>query len=85
MLVPPIGPDVRAGELDEADATFDETTGEQALPSVDPGRVVPGVHAVELLEVLRLGTDVHEFGHGPLHPEGEFLVSNRGVDGVMTT
>ena len=84
VLVPSVGTHARAGEFDEANASFDESPCEQTLPAVDPRPVVRRVQTVELPRRLRFGRDVHEFGNGPLHPEGEFLIPDRGIDRIVT-
>ena len=60
-------------ELDEADAGFRKTAGEQAV--VGEG-FLAGLGAVEFLDVLRLVGDVHDFRDFRLHAEGHFVLGD---------
>ncbi len=59
--------------MDETNAALGEAAGEQAVGCV---RAVAGLGPVHVQDMLRLVRDVHQFGHGRLHPEGHFVGRN---------
>ena len=74
---------IAAGEFDEADAAFDEASGDEALEGVFGLLRVGAIDAVEEFGGWGFGGDVGEFGDGFLHEEGGFGVGDRGDDGVF--
>ncbi len=82
MLVP-LDVGIAVGDLDETDAALQETAGHEALAAkVFRDRVVD---PVEFLGGGRFFLDLLGFGHGGLHPEGQFEVGELGVERGMIT
>jgi hypothetical protein len=82
VLVPTIARDAGAGDFDEAHAAFDEASGEQALAGVDAGGFEIGFESVGLEGGRGFALELHQVGHFGLHPEGEFLIGDGGLDGI---
>ena len=69
---------VAVAELDEADAAFGETAGEETVVS-EAGFAL--FRAVGVEDGLRFLGEIGEFGDTGLHAEGEFVVFDLGGDG----
>ena len=64
-------------KLDETDAAFGETAGEEAIGRE---RTVARLATVEVHDALRLLGDLHEFGDARLHLESHFVLGDAGGD-----
>lgn len=78
MLIPTSTASAGVGDMDEADAAFDEAAGEEKFASVILGDGI--VDAVELLRRLGFAGEIHRFGRGHLHAEGEFEGGDAGFE-----
>ena len=68
-------------ELDEADAALHQAARQQAVAAERGGLLV--VHAVEPPGFLGLAGQVHGLGRRGLHPEGELVAPDPGVELVL--
>ncbi len=64
-------------KLNKADSPFNQSAGDEALPSVSSGVLVSGIQAVELPRGPGLSIQRHDLGNCHLHACGEFIVGNR--------
>ena len=75
VLVPAVGTGVgRTEQFDEADATLDESAGDQAFAAEWLGHLF--VESVQLSGGLRLVGEVGQIGNRGLHAESEFVVGD---------
>ncbi len=65
-------------ELDDADAFFEEASGEDAVLGVFLFEIGSGICAVLLVDGGGLVGEVHHFGDGELHLAGEFVAGDAG-------
>ncbi len=65
-------------ELDEADAAFCQTAGEQAVRGEGAGLF--RIRAVEVLDGLGFSADVGDLRDAGLHPVGHFVLCDAGLD-----
>ena len=83
VLVPAVGADARAEQLDEPDAPLDQPPGDQAFAGEDLRRRIGIVEAVEPPGRRRLAVEAHQLGDGRLHPEGQLVVGDRRFQAVV--
>jgi len=89
----PVGDAIAAGgigaveELDDADAFFEETSGEDAILGIFLFKVGSSVGAVGFVDGAGFAGKVHHFGDGELHLAREFVAGDAageiGVAGVF--
>src|SRR5262245_35990519 len=69
-------------ELNESDSTLNQPASDQTARAIFPGRRV--VKTVQPASGLRLSRDIERFLRGELHPRGQFVAGDAGLEIRLT-
>ncbi len=83
VLVPAIGTDIGAEQLDESHPSLDEPPRDQAFACIDPRRWIRSIEPIEPLSRRRFAVDTHQLGKGRLHAERQLIVGDRRFEAVV--